>query len=463
MDQREDRERGILFEKHRENIYFRWGLTAFTVIVACVIVAWLVFQLPAVIAAIKSVLRILAPVIYGLGIAYLLDPIACRIRLLIQPLLEKRWPDRAAGLSRGIGILASLVMLVLLVWALLAMILPQLLGSIQDLIPNLSGYYETIQAWIAHLTENSPEIGEYVNNALNSLEDYLNSLLTLDNLMKLQGMFTSLTSSVVAMAKVLLNLVIGLIISIYLLLSKEKFLAQAKKLLYALLGNRRAGYVCNVCTFANRAFGGFIGGKIIDSIIIGVLCFIGLSVLRMPYALLISIIVGVTNIIPFFGPYLGAVPSALLLLVISPVKALTFIIFILILQQLDGNVIGPLILGDATGLSSFWVVVSILIFGGLWGVPGMVVAVPLFAVIYKVISEIVNRLLLRRGLSTVTEDYQRWNYPPRQEADHWKPAPARQKRNLGRQAVVWLRTRSTDTPLPEEPEDGAQEPPSDEM
>ena len=233
-----------------------------------------------------------------------------------------------------------------------------------------------------------------------------------------------------------MNLVIGVIISVYLLMGKRKFLAQAKKLCYALLGTKRGGIVCNVCTFANQAFGGFIGGKIIDSAIIGVLCFLGLSVLDMPYTMLISIIVGVTNVIPFFGPYLGAVPSALLLLVIDPMECLTFIIFILVLQQLDGNVIGPTILGDATGLNGFWVVVSILVFGSFFGIIGMVIAVPLFAVIYKIITEVVNRLLSNQGLSTVTSDYDSWNYPPRVNYSKWRrPVSRRKHRRASRKAA----------------------------
>ena len=179
-------------------------------------------------------------------------------------------------------------------------------------------------------------------------------------------------------------------------------------------------------------FGGFIGGKIIDSLIIGVLCFVGLRILDMPYTMLISIIVGVTNIIPFFGPYLGAIPSALLLLVIDPMECLYFVIFVIILQQIDGNIIGPAILGDATGLDSIWVVVSLLVFGSLFGVLGMVIAVPLFAVIYKIISELVNFLLKKRELSTKTSDYTNWNYPPRKDFQKWNPTSKRQKKRAAK-------------------------------
>lgn len=206
-------------------------------------------------------------------------------------------------------------------------------------------------------------------------------------------------------------------------------------------------------TFANQAFGGFIGGKIVDSLIIGVLCFIGLSILDMPYTLLISIIVGVTNIIPFFGPYIGAIPSAFLLLVVNPMDCLYFIIFILILQQLDGNIIGPMILGDATGLSSFWVVVAILLFGSLYGVLGMIIGVPLFAVLYKIITEIINWLLRRKGLSTVSRDYMDWDYPPRPDAAAWRRPRTEKKPKLH----FWKRNASPES-KPPTPEPSAPEP-----
>ena len=447
----DEREKSSLFARHRENIYFRWGLTAFLVIVACVIVAQVVFQISSVIAFFGRLLRTLSPVLYGLGIAYLLDPIVGRVQVFLQPRLEKRFPGKARGLARGLGILAAMAVMLLLVWALLSMILPELLSSVNTIVGNMSGYYSTLESWVMRLMSNSPEISSYVQSAMDSAYDYIRNLLTPENLTKLQNMLAGLTSSVVRMAKVLLNLIIGLIISVYLLVGKEKFLSQAKKLTYALLGVKRAGYVCNVCTFANRTFGGFIGGKIVDSLIIGVLCFIGLSLLKMPYTLLISIIVGVTNIIPFFGPYLGAVPSAVLLLVIDPVKCLTFVIFILILQQLDGNVIGPMILGDATGLSGFWVVVSILVFGSFWGVAGMILAVPTFAVIYQIIAEITNRLIRRRGLSTDTTDYTRWNYPPRPEADHWqKPRKSKLRRPLGRRKAAETQSAEPESSDPPE-------------
>ena len=434
----QQKKKDTLFEIHRENIYFRWGLTAFIVVVACIIAAQFITKMPAFFGYVKVFLQTLSPVLYGLGIAYLLHPIEDRIRKLLEPQLCRLLPEKkAAGMAKAVGIFASLVLAVLVVWALIAMVLPQLLESITTIIGNFPSYYNTLSKWIQEFINGS--IAEDVTQGImDQVYAYLNSFLTGTVLPKMQAILASLTTGVVNLAKSMMNLIIGVIISIYLLSGKDKFLAQAKKLCYAVLGQKRGGYVCNVCTFANRVFGGFIGGKIIDSMIIGVLCFVGLRILDMPYTMLISIIVGVTNIIPFFGPYLGAIPSALLLLVIDPMECLYFVIFIIVLQQIDGNIIGPAILGDATGLDSIWVVVSLLVFGSLFGILGMVIAVPLFAVIYKIISELVNFVLKKRELSTKTADYTNWNYPPRKDFQKWNPTSKRQKKRAAKKHQRFL-------------------------
>jgi predicted PurR-regulated permease PerM len=440
--------KATLFEKHKENIYFRWGLTAFVVIAACIVLAQFVSRLTAVVDGLKSLAQTLAPALYGLGIAYLLDPIVGRVELFLKPKLKKLQPDRAETISRSVGVLAALALLIVVCWTLISLVLPQLLDSLNTIIGNLPTYYNTLSGWVTDLIQDNIQMADFTEEIMDKVFNYLTDWLTTTLLPKVNTMVVTFTSSVVSMAKALLNLVIGVIISIYLLMGKKKFLAQGKKLCYAVLGTKRAGYFCNVCTFANHAFGGFIGGKIIDSIIIGVLCFLGLSLLKMPYTLLISIIVGVTNIIPFFGPYIGAIPSALLLLVIDPMDCLYFIIFIAILQQIDGNVIGPMILGDATGLGGFWVVISILVFGNFFGLVGMIIAVPTFAVVYKIITEVTNRLLRNRGLSTLTEDYEAWNYPPREDYSKWH-------RTRQKKSAQWLSKLKPAKPPEQKPADNA--------
>ena len=223
--------------------------------------------------------------------------------------------------------------------------------------------------------------------------------------------------NVVTMAK---NLIIGIIVAVYMLASRKRFVQQAKLVLYSIFKPRWAELIKEEVKYADKMFGGFINGKIMDSAIIGVLCYIGCLIFKFPSALLVSVIIGVTNVIPFFGPFIGAVPATLLILIQSHIKALWFVLFVLVLQQLDGNVIGPKILGNTTGLSSFWVLFAILLFGGLWGFVGMIVGVPLFAVIYDIIKKLVFHGLRRNGQLGQVETYHEEFGDP----DDPAPAPA---------------------------------------
>lgn len=213
------------------------------------------------------------------------------------------------------------------------------------------------------------------------------------------------TTGVIGVVKILFNVIIGIIISIYVLMSKEVFIGQSKKVVYAMFSGKKANAIIHTVHKSNEIFGGFISGKILDSLIIGILCFICLYFMKMPYSVLVSVIVGVTNVIPFFGPYLGAVPSTILIMLANPIQGLYFVIFILVLQQIDGNIIGPKILGDSTGLSSFWVVFAILMGGGLFGIPGMIIGVPLFAVIFYILRRALNYIIQKKQLPLDSKNY----------------------------------------------------------
>ena len=234
--------------------------------------------------------------------------------------------------------------------------------------------------------------------------------LRTDLMAKANELMSNLTVGVLNIVSEIFNAVIGLIVSIYILFSKETFVRQSKKCVYAVLSARHANMVLHLTTKSNDIFGGFIIGKLIDSAIIGVLCFVGLSILKMPYVMLVSVIVGVTNIIPFFGPYIGAVPSTILIMLANPIQGVYFVIFILLLQQFDGNILGPKILGNSTGLSAFWVIVAILLGGGLFGFVGMVMGVPTFAVLYYIVQMLVNNHLERKSLPTGSEYYDTMSY-----------------------------------------------------
>lgn len=222
---------------------------------------------------------------------------------------------------------------------------------------------------------------------------------------QLSTLVKQVSMSLLAFIKVLWDLVIGFIVSIYILGSKETFTAQGKKILYALLEEKRANGFIEDMRFVNTTFGRYISGKLLDSLMVGIICYMGMKMMDLPYAELISVIVGITNIIPYFGPYIGAIPSTILILMVDPKQALYFVIFILILQQIDGNILEPKILGDSTGLSGFWVIFSITIFGGLFGVLGMILGVPLFAVLYALVGRRFQKMLLRKNMPAETEKY----------------------------------------------------------
>ena len=385
---------------------FSRGMTMFLVIMACVVLYFALLRLDSITNAVSMVIDVLKPILYGMVIAYLLNPIVKQVDRILVPRLEKYMQkNRAKKCSRGIGVILSLVFLFALITALCNMLIPELVKSIRDLIITLPGQLNNVVDWFNHLQASDTAMGILMRNALEVGTTTLQNWLRTDLMPQVNTIMSNLTVGVLNILNEVLNFLIGLIVSVYLLFSKEQYSAQCKKMTYAFLKTNHANMLLHLTKKSNEIFGGFIIGKIIDSAIIGVLCFIGLSLIKMPYTLLVSVIVGVTNVIPFFGPYIGAIPSAFLILLSDPKKGLYFIIFILVLQQIDGNVIGPKILGNSTGLSPFWVVFSILIGGGMFGFVGMIMGVPTFAVIYYIISMITSQRLERKNLPLTTVHY----------------------------------------------------------
>ena len=385
---------------------FSRGMTMFLVIMACVVLYFALLRLDSITNAVSMVIDVLKPILYGMVIAYLLNPIVKQVDRILVPRLEKYMQkNRAKKCSRGIGVILSLVFLFALITALCNMLIPELVKSIRDLIITLPGQLNNVVDWFNHLQASDTAMGILMRNALEEGTTTLQNWLRTDLMPQANTIMSNLTVGVLNILNEVLNFLIGLIVSVYLLFSKEQYSAQCKKMTYAFLKTNHANMLLHLTKKSNEIFGGFIIGKIIDSAIIGVLCFIGLSLIKMPYTLLVSVIVGVTNVIPFFGPYIGAIPSAFLILLSDPKKGLYFIIFILVLQQIDGNVIGPKILGNSTGLSPFWVVFSILIGGGMFGFVGMIMGVPTFAVIYYIISMITSQRLERKNLPLTTVHY----------------------------------------------------------
>lgn len=395
--------------------HFRKGMTAFLIVAACIVCYFALLRFEHIAGVFTKIAGLLRPIIYGVVIAYLLNPVMKFVEKYVSKGMSHiiKNEKRVQKLSRSIAIFAALIFALVVVSALFMMLIPELLKSINDLLEKMPGQIEKFMDYIGELRRGDKENQQILESALIqgsvALEEWAkSSLFSKDNI--LVSGITGITTGVINILNGILDIVIGLIVSIYALFSKEQFLGQGRKVIYATLSARRANLTLHILRKSNSIFGGFIIGKIIDSAIIGVLCFIGVSLLKMPYALLISVFIGVTNIIPYFGPFIGAIPSALLITIVDPMKGLYFIIFIIVLQQVDGNIIGPKILGDSTGLSAFWVLFSILLFGGLFGVAGMIVGVPTFAVFYYIVNLFITKKLEEKKLPVDTAQYNGMNY-----------------------------------------------------
>lgn len=393
-------------------LQFKRGMTYFLVIVACILVYFAMLRIEAISNTFSKILDILKPVLYGCLIAYFLNPIVRKVDQYLVPALEKNMKnkEKAKNLSRSIGVAAAVVIMIAVVTALINMMIPELINSIRNLIFTLPSQINQLVKQVNNIKLDDSTMTSMLKNAMNEASTSLQNWIRTDLLNKVNELMTHLTVGLYTLVMEMFHAVVGVIVSVYILFGKEKFISQSKKAAYAIFPAERANLFIHIAVKTNEIFGGFIIGKIIDSIIIGILCFVGTSILNMPYAMLVSVIVGVTNVIPFFGPYIGAIPSAILIALTNPMKGIYFLIFILLLQQFDGNILGPKILGNSTGLSAFWVIVSILLGGGLFGIVGMLFGVPTFAVIYYVIKLLVDNKLEKKELPTVSGCYNEESY-----------------------------------------------------
>ena len=397
-------------DKYRTYIY--WGVTALAVLLLLVAAVFVVIRWSLVAALGAKIAHILAPVIYGAVFAYLLNPVYNRVQAAVMKLTKDIIPDEKGRKRLGgfLGTLASMCLLVAVVVGLISMLIPQLISSIRGVMETLPSSINNLEIWLEKILADNPDLEQQVMQHYGAAADYLQNWLTNVVVPNIYRIIGSVSSGVVLVVRAVFDILIGLIVMVYLLNMKEKLLAQAKMIIYGVFPLKIANKVIEEGRYVHQVFGGFIIGKLLDSLIIGLICFVLLGFANMPYVLLVSVIVGVTNVIPFFGPFIGAIPSAFLILLSDPMKCLYFLIFVLLLQQFDGNILGPKILGDSTGLSSFWVLFSILLFGGLMGFVGMIIGVPTFAVMYRLVTEFTTWRLAKKALSGNLNEYDRLNY-----------------------------------------------------
>lgn len=386
--------------------YFFLMVSIFGAISLSIVVFFALYRFQGIGDAIDTLGKILAPFIYGGVVAYLLRPM-CNI---YERALQEWLPGKMKKIANSVAVGLSLLTGILVVYTLIIMIAPQLYSSIRSLWNTLPDKVNRFLTWAKSTFGEDEELLHLFNTVYTSVYQDLNSWADNTLVPYISSVVSGVGSSVYKVLLFLYNLLIGLIVACYLLGSRKRFARQSVLIIRSLLKPRWADLFLNEVVFVDRMFGGFIDGKLLDSAIMGVLCYLGCLIFRFPNALLVSAIVGITNVIPFFGPFIGGIPSTLLIMIENPVKGLWFIVFILALQQLDGNIIGPKILGDRTGLSSFWVLFAIVLFGGLWGLVGMVICVPVFAVLYDTVKKLVRRGLTRKGQIELWEKYKA-DYP----------------------------------------------------
>ena len=381
--------------------YFYAMMAGFGAISLSVLFFFFLYRLQGIGNVISQLSTILAPFIYGGIIAYLLRPMCNSLEAFFQ----LRLPKKMRRFANALAVVFSLLVGILVVYALITMVVPQLVESIVTLWNALPTKMEQLVSWATETFGKDERVVQFVEKNYRSYFTDIDKWVQANVIPQVSSLVTNVGTSVWQVLKFVYNILIGLIVAVYVLHGRKRFGKQARLIVRSMFSDRWANRILEEVEFIDRMFGGFIDGKIIDSAIVGVLCYIGCTVLKIPSALLVSVIVGVTNVIPFFGPVIGAVPATLLILIDSPIKALWFLIWVIVLQQLDGNVIGPKILGNRTGLSGFWVMFSIILFGGLWGIVGMIICVPLFAVIYDTVRRLVRRGLRRRNHTELWDEY----------------------------------------------------------
>ena len=424
-----------------KQIMKKYGPFAFAIIAAGILLYFILFRGEVLGAVFAKIGAVLAPIIYGFVFAYALNPQMRLIEKGILTLLKKRkkLPSRKGLIAvRIISTILAVLILLVIIYSLIALMIPEILKSIENIRNNLSVYAENIEKWIASFGGGETDVSfkETIDNAVAAIQKWTGEKLSPE----MDQILQKVTSSILDILVFFKNIFIGLIVSVYVLITQETILARFRRATYAVFNVAVANRFLKNLRFIDEKFGGFLIGKFIDSLIIGVICYIGVRILQMPYALLIAVVIGITNIIPFFGPFIGAIPCAFLIFCVDPIKALYFIIFIFALQQFDGNFLGPKILGNSVGVSSFMVLVAILIGSGFFGIIGMIIGVPICAVLTALIQTYVLRQIGKKNLPGKLDEYRKMDH-----VDPWTRSVVRyEDETEGASVYHRLKSRSKD-------------------
>lgn len=395
---------------HFGNKYVAIGCMLFLVVACSILYYFAFFKDKTLFGLLKSIMSNLSPFIIGSVLAYLLKPICEVFEKWTGKWFSRMKNRRFAGLlSQTVSIAVTAILFLFFIYILLAAVIPQVIDSGKLLVKNVPTWYTNIIEWLKSITKDTAmqqTIDDFAKDGLANIQDWITKFMELDSSAIFDKVMSGVTVGLKSVLTVLKNLLIGGIACLYILAQRKKLAAQGKLIIYSVFKEKWADKIMDELKFVDRMFSGFINGKLLDSIIIGILTFVVTSIFRIPYALLISVVVGVTNIIPFFGPFIGGIPSAFIVLMVSPLKCLYFIIIIIAIQQFDGNILGPKILGNTTGVSSFWVLFSITFFGGMFGFTGMIIGVPLFAVLYDIIKRLMHHGLAKHNKEKMYDEYE---------------------------------------------------------
>ena len=394
-----------------EKKYLRVGLIALGVIILALLFNYALQHNVEMTNFKETVRTTMGPIVMGCVLAYLLNPVLHFFeRYFFLPIGNILYKDaekeeKKKKFARGLSIFCTIIFLLIIVVGGFYLVVPQVYQSLVKIVTDAPSYYNEIQSWIDSLNPEKSEVSRYVLMGLDRVYlqaiDYLNN----DIIPNMDKIVAGITSGIVGGLKIILNVILAIIISVYVMAGKETLISVAKKLIFSVFSMKHANSILDGMRYASQVFGGFVNGKIIDSFIIGAICYVFMVIVGFDYAVLISIIIGITNVIPYFGPFIGAIPSAFILLMVSPKQGIIFIIFVIILQQVDGNIIGPLILGDRLKLSSMWILFAILVGGGFFGVLGMILGAPCFACIYTLVGTLCRKTLEKKQLPTDTKAY----------------------------------------------------------
>ncbi len=444
--------------------YIRIGIVITVSICICILFSEVIGQWKSILAVIGRFFSALTPVIIGIILAFLLNPIMLYIRKGLSTLIFRIFysKKRCAALELSVedeadkydviykrtkapSLILTVIVFLGIVAGFFVLVIPSFYTSLQQLVQDIPNYLREVQEWVNKMFAKNDKLEGKLTELLTYTETHLMDFFEQKIMPNMDTIVIKVSNGLVVGVKAVLNFFVGMIVMIYMLASKETLIAQGKKVIYCLFSKKRGNKILSGLAYANTVFGGFINGKILDSFIIGVMCFVFTNSMNYSYAVLISVIIGFTNIIPFFGPLIGAVPAAFLAIMDGPIMFVIFIIFVLCLQQFDGNILGPIILGDSTGLSGMWVLVAILVGGDLFGVPGMILGVPAFACIYAFVAVNLRDSLRAKKLSSKTEDYYRLigfdlkTGKPVYRSKHEERITARQRKK--KQRKMWKRQR----------------------